>query len=319
MAVTISFQLSQDISALAPDATVAWLFPGQGSQEVGMGRDLCEGSPAARRLFQRADEVLGFPLSRLCFQGPEEELRKTANAQPAILVTSLACLAAALEMGRLDGRPAYMAGHSLGEYAALVAAGALEFEGALLLVRERARLMQQASQSQPGGMAAILGLDLATVQALCREAGTTVANFNGPSHLVVGGPLEAVQRASELAQQRGGRAVRLNVGGAFHTPLMGPAGPAFGSAVEGVALRHPRIPVFANASAQPLDTSQAVRDELKRQILAPVLWHQTMEGMLAAGVRRFVEIGPGRVLSGLAKRLDGVEALSLNSLASLSP
>ncbi|MFQ6019450.1 MAG: ACP S-malonyltransferase, partial [Dehalococcoidia bacterium] len=210
-------------------------------------------------------------------------------------------------------------GHSLGEYTALVIADAIDFQDALILVRERGRLMEEASRAQPGAMAALLGLDEATVEGVCRETGTEIANRNCPGQIVVAGRPEAVQRATELAGQRGGRSLMLNVSGAFHTSHMGSAARALAQAIDDAPIREPRIPVVANASARPLASAEEIREELKRQLLSPVLWQPSMEVMLAAGVRRFLEIGPGRVLSGLIKRIDGAaSALSVNGLAALS-
>jgi [acyl-carrier-protein] S-malonyltransferase len=227
----------------------AWLFPGQGAQEVGMGADLWEGSPAARRVFDVADDVLGYKLSELCFKGPEDRLRETEYTQPAILATSLACLAAAIEAGRFTERPAFMAGHSLGEYSALVATGALSLEDGFLLIRERARLMQHASTLEKGGMAAILGSDEDAVNDLCASADVDVCNWNLPSQTVIGGSAVNVSKAVALAKERGIRAMELNVGGAFHSRLMRPAIEGLTKAVAAANVQPPLVPVVANASA----------------------------------------------------------------------
>ncbi|MFQ6020031.1 MAG: ACP S-malonyltransferase [Dehalococcoidia bacterium] len=318
MPAALSPQLRQRLCSLPTDSTVAWLFPGQGSQEVGMGKELCQGAAIAREIFDCADTVLGLPISRLCFEGPEGELRQTVNAQPAIFVASLACLATALERGAIERSPAFVAGHSLGEYTALVSADAIDFADALILVRERGRLMEEANQAQPGAMAALIGLDEEAVERLCQQAGTEVANRNCPGQGVVAGRPEAVQRAMALARQGGGRSVMLNVSGAFHTSLMGPAAQALAVAIDGAPIRKPRMPVVANASAQPLASAEDIREELKRQLLSPVLWQPSIEAMMAAGVHRFLEIGPGRALSGLIKRIDGTAStLNVNGLAAL--
>ncbi len=318
MAAAPALQLQQRIASLPRDAGTAWLFPGQGSQEVGMGQELYEASLAARHIFDAADASLGYPLSRLCFQGPEEELQRTVNTQPAIFVASLACLATALEIEALDGRPAFVAGHSLGEYTALVAADALDFEEALALVQERGRLMEEAGRAQAGGMVAVLGLGEAAVQDICRETGAEIANLNCPAQVVIGGAREVVGQAAERARQEGGRAIVLNVSAAFHTSLMRPAAAALAHAIDAAPIRDPCIPVIANASAQPLSDAAAIRAALKRQLLSPVLWQQSMERLLALGVSRFLEMGPGRVLSGLIKRIDGrASGLSINGLAAL--
>lgn len=287
----------------SPAGTVAWVFPGQGSQAVGSGADLYESSPAARRVFHRADTALGFPLSQLCFEGPEDVLRQTINAQPAIIAVSLACLEAAREAGLLAEEPAFVAGHSLGEYTALVAAEALDVDDGLRLVRERGRLTQMASEERPGAMAALLGLDEEAATALCYETGAQVCNLNAPGQIVIGGTLAAVETALDLARQRGARrAIRLNISGAFHTDLMAPAVKGLARALEGVALRDPHVPVLANGSACPLTSARQVRDELLYQLDHPVQWQRSVEHMAGAGVDTFIELGPGQVLTGLIRR-----------------
>jgi len=284
-----------------------------------MGRDVFEASAAARSLFERADRVLDRPLSRLCFEGPEDELRRTANAQPAIFVASLAYLEAAREQGAVATEPAYAAGHSLGEYTALVAAGAIDFEAALLLVAERGRLMEQAGRMNPGTMAAIMALDADAVRALCRDAGAELCNLNSTGQSVVGGTAAAVERAMALANERGGKAVALNVGGAFHTSLMQPAADGMQAAVAHAPIRDPRVPVVGNWTAQPLTSAAEIRRELVAQLTSPVLWQASVEFMAAAGVSTFIEFGPGRVLTGLIKRIaPAARLLNVNSAVALS-
>jgi [acyl-carrier-protein] S-malonyltransferase len=304
---------------MSPASAVAWVFPGQGSQKVGAGADLYEASPAALRVFQRADAALGFPLSQLCFQGPEDTLRQTINAQPAIMAVSLACLEAAREAGLLPDEPAFVAGHSLGEYTALVAAGVLEIDDGLRLVRERGRLMQMAGEERPGTMAAILGLDEETAAALCRETGAQVCNLNAPGQIVIGGTLSAVEAALDLARQRGARrAIPLNVSGAFHTDLMTPAAKGMARALAKVALRDPQIPVLANGSARPLTSASQVREELLYQLDHPVQWQRSVEHMASAGVDTFIELGPGQVLTGLVSRtVPGARLLSIDGVAAI--
>lgn len=317
-ASALSAHLDAKLRAAPADASLAILFPGQGSHQVGAGRDLYNSFPLAREVFQRCDEALRLPLSQICFQGPEEMLRDTANAQPAILAVSLACLAAGLESGALQRRPAFMAGHSLGEFSALVAAGALDLEDAVSLVATRGRLMAEASRRQPGTMTAIIGLDYESVDEVCRRSGVQPCNYNSASQTVVGGSLAAVEEASRLAGERGGRALPLNVSGAFHTSLMAPAADEFAASVEACPIRHPSIPVVANSSAEPLISAAAVRQELRLQIIRPVLWHQSLLKMISAGVTNFIETGPGRVLSGLVKRAgSGFTAASLDTVDSL--
>ncbi len=319
-ASALSEHLAERLHAAPADAGLALLFPGQGSHQVGAGRDLFDAFPLARRVFERLDEVLGFPLSRLCFEGPDEQLRDTANAQPAILAASLACLAAALESGALKRRPAFLAGHSLGEFGALVAAGALDLDDAASLVATRGRLMRDASEKRPGTKTAIIGLNGEALDEVCRGSGVEPCNYNSPSQVVVGGTLAAVAQASRLAKERGGRALPLNVSGAFHTSLMAPAAQEFAAAVDACPVRDPAIPVIANTTAEPLTNAAAVRDELRQQIIRPILWHQSVMKMTSAGVVTFVETGPGRALSGLIKRAGpGLTALNLDSVDSLEP
>lgn len=291
---------------------IAWVFPGQGAQEPGMGRDLFDGCEPARLLFERADAALGYSLSRLCFDGPDDELRLTERAQPAIFTVSLACLEAARAMGGLSNDPpAFVAGHSLGEYTALVAGGALEFEDGLRLVQERGRLMQQAADASPGTMAAILGLDDAAVEEICRLSGARPCNYNAPGQIVIGGPPEAIDSALTLALERGAqRGVKLNVSGAFHTPAMAPAADGMAKAVADVALREPQVPVIANTSGEPVMAVDELRRELVDQLTAPVLWQRSVERMIAGGASHFIEFGPGRVLSGLIRRIDRSASVS---------
>jgi [acyl-carrier-protein] S-malonyltransferase len=297
---------------------LALLFPGQGSQRVGMAQDLYQEFPAVRSLFQQADGALGLPLSRLIFEGPAEELTDTANAQPAIFLASLACLLAALETGAVQRRPAFVAGHSLGEYTALVAAGALDFVEGLRLVRRRGELMAAAGRERPGTMAAIMGLEPERLAELCRRSGAEVCNYNSPQQTVIGGSLEAVEEATRLAREAGGRAMPLQVSGAFHTSLMAPAAAELARAIEAAAIRDPMIPVVGNVGARPLATAGELREELTAQLTSPVRWQQTLEAMAAAGVDTFLEVGPGRVLSGLVRRtLPEARAISLDGVESL--
>jgi [acyl-carrier-protein] S-malonyltransferase len=287
------------------DARVAWVFPGQGSQEVGMGRDLAGASPAARRVLETADAVLDYPLSRLCFEGPEDALRQTVYAQPAIFTVSLACLEAARELGGLSNEhPAFVAGHSLGEYTALVAAGVLDLEDGLRLVQERGRLTQEAGEANPGALAAIIGLDDADVAELCTVTGADLCNLNSPGQIVIGGAVEVVEAAVAAARERGARrAVVLNVNGAFHTSLMAPAAQGMARAVAEVAMRDPAIPVVVNGTGLPAASVSDIQEELVYQLTHPVRWRESVEFMAGEGVSGFVEIGPGRVLSGLIRRI----------------
>ena len=285
-----------------------------------MGRDLYDGNAAARELFDRADAVLGRPISKLCFEGPADELSKTFNAQPAIYLTSLACLAAARANGALDGDPAFMSGHSLGEYTALAAAGAIDFDAGLRLVEQRGKLTQAAADATPGGMAAVLGLDEVAAQAVCDETGAELCNLNSPGQIVIGGSKDQIAKACALSLERGAkRAIPLDVGGAFHTSLMQPAVAPMAEALAAVEVRSPRIPVIANNSGRPMADPVAIRDELAFQLTHPVRWVQCVEYMAGEGVTTFVEIGPGRVLSGLIKRIaKDVATKNINGMGSLT-
>lgn len=293
------------IPALPQSTSVAWLFPGQGAQAVGMGRDLYEEVPAARAVFDAADEALGFQLSKLCFEGPDEELTRTVNTQPALVAHSIAALVAAIECGSIKEGPAYLAGHSLGEYAALIAAGAVSFEDGIRLVRERGRLMQEACDARPGTMAAILGLERPQVAAICEEHGASLCNENAAGNISIGGTVEAVRAASEAATAAGAsRVVPLNVAGAFHTPLMQSAADGMAAVLAATAFSDPRTPVVSNVTGKPLEKASELPPELAEQIIAPVLWVDGVRTMLAAGCTSFTEFGPGRVLTGALKRTD---------------
>lgn len=269
-----------------------------------MGRALAEKSSAARELFERADAVLGRRLSEICFDGPEELLRQTINTQPAIMTVSLACLATAKERGDLDEKPSFVAGHSLGEYTAAVAGGALSFEDGLLLVQERGRLMQAAGEENPGGMIAVLGLDEAAAEKLCAESGAQVCNVNSPEQIVIGGSVEAVATATELARSYGARrAIPLAVSGAFHTNLMQAAATGMAAALKRASFRDLDVPLVANGTAKAIGEAALLREELSYQLTHAVLWRQSVECMLTMGVTAFVEFGPGQVLSGLVRRI----------------
>jgi len=284
----------------------AYIFPGQGTQYVGMGEELWRNSPAARRVFQEADDVLNRPLSRLIFEGPREELDKTTNAQPAIMVVSLAYLKAVDEAVGLEalGPLAFSAGHSLGEYTALVASGAMSISDGIRLVQERGRLMQYASSLRPGGMAAILGLDEFTMEEIALETGVKIANVNSEDQIVISGDRLSLARAMDLATARGARkTIRLAVSGAFHSHLMAPAAEGLKQAVSQFAFKDPVVPVVANCTAKPLTTAQEVKQELIDQLCGCVNWKKSIRTMVDQGVTNFVEFGPGKVLTGLVKRI----------------
>ena len=288
---------------------LALLFPGQGSQAVGMGRDVFEASPAARATFEAADRALGFALSALCFEGPEDELRRTEIQQPAILTTSIALLRALEE--RQAQSPAFVAGHSLGEYSALVAAGALAFEDAVVLVNRRGRFMQEAVAPGKGAMAALMGLEPEAVEAACRaaaaETGAVVspANYNSPQQTVIAGEAAAVERAIALAKERGAkRAVPLPVSAPFHCALMRPAAERLAPELARVRFRDPRIPVITNVEAAPNTSAARIPTLLEQQVTAPVRFIESVRKLAALGVTRVIEIGPGSVLTGLVARIE---------------
>lgn len=286
---------------------VAYIFPGQGSQSVGMGKDLFDNYPAARKVFEEADEALGSKISEMCFSGSEEDLQLTANTQPAILTASVAAFRAVESeaSATLD----FAAGHSLGEYSALVAAGVLDFNDAIRIVRQRGTYMQDAVPVGIGAMAAILGLDSEKVEEGCREASQgqicSPANINSPSQVVIAGHTEAVDRACEILKTKGAkRAIRLNVSAPFHCALMLPAQAKLAKDLAGLEYGDYRFPVVHNVDAAPNTDASAVADRLTRQVSSAVQWLETIKFLSAQGVETFVEIGPGKVLSGLVRQID---------------
>ena len=322
---------------------VAFVFPGQGSQAVGMGVDICAASAAARHVFATVDETLGFSLSTLCFHGPEETLRATINAQPAITTVSLAFLAAFQEALSPQNfswasplTPAYTAGHSVGECTTLVAAGAMDLKGAAQLVRERGRLMHEEETLCPGGMTALLGMDMETAQEICTEATrqaqaelpsanpthpgqgqVVIANYNAPGQIVISGEQRALTLAMDLAKARGAKRVMpLAVSGAFHSPAMQPAATKLARLIESASIDNAAIPIISNITAVPLTDVYALREELAQQVASSVQWVKTIEYLAGAGVTTFIEIGPGQALTGLIKRIaKGVTMINIGSVA----
>ncbi len=284
---------------------IALVFPGQGSQRVGMGRDFWAQVPESRQLFEKGSESLGIDLARLCFEGPDELLTLTANAQPAIMAVSMAAFAAL----QCEGvRHDFVAGHSLGEYSALVAAGSLTFEDAIRIVRKRGEFMQEAVVPGAGTMAAVLGLDKESVYAVCEEAArfgvVEIANLNCPGQVVIAGETAAVDRAIELAKERGAkRAVRLQVSAPFHCSLMGPAAKRLADALRAIPIADPLVPLVNNADAELLTNREAIAGSLVRQVTSPVRWEDVVRRLVKEGVTCFLELGPGKVLTGLIKRI----------------
>ncbi len=291
---------------MTADKKTAFVFPGQGAQAAGMGRALAETVPAAARVFEEADRVLGMKLASLCFEGPEEELKLTANTQPAILATSIAALRAFEERG---ARADFVAGHSLGEYSALVAAGSLRFEDALRTVRRRGLFMQEAVPAGEGAMAALIGGDIEQVYALCREASALgvcePANINSPSQIVIAGHRSAVEQAVRVAKEKGiRRAVLLAVSAPFHCELMKPAAERLAPLLDEIEFFDLNVPLVTNVAAAVITSGQDARQSLVRQVASSVRWSDSVRVLLDHGVTRFIEIGPGKVLSGLIRQMD---------------
>lgn len=287
---------------------LAYVYPGQGSQFPGMGLELYNNSKAARDVFDKADEALGFPLSKLIFEGSGRELDKTVNSQPAIMAMSLACEGAWRERNPQDTMPTVVAGHSLGEYTALVVTGVLDLADGIRLVRERGRLMQEASKMSPGSMAAIIGLEEQIIEEICRETGAEIANINGGDQIVLSGNRLCVARAMDMATQRGAKkAIPLAVSGAFHSSLMAPARDGLVRAIDQIDFNDARIPIIGNTSSERLTTVQRVKEELSTQLTSCVRWKESVHRMIDQEVVSFIEFGPGKVLSGLIKRIGAAE------------
>ncbi|PJF39504.1 MAG: [acyl-carrier-protein] S-malonyltransferase [Chloroflexi bacterium] len=309
-------------------STTAFVFPGQGSQTVGMSQDIAEAYPVARELFEQADEILGFSLSNLCFNGPEDELNDTINTQPALFVSGMATLRA-LQNELPDAKPVFVAGHSLGEFTALAAAGAISFEDGLKLVRERGRLMKEAGTRSPGAMAALLGLDADAVRSLVAQVseatGKTLvlANDNCPGQIVISGDNAALDTGLEAAKEAGARrAVKLAVSIAAHSPLMESVASEFREALAAANFSTPDVPVYGNVNAAPLSDVAAIRQELDAQLTQSVRWTESVQAMIVAGAEQFIELGPGDVLTGLLRRIDrskkGIPLNSVDAIHSLT-
>jgi [acyl-carrier-protein] S-malonyltransferase len=285
---------------------VGYLFAGQGAQYVGMGKDLYGSFPESRKVFEQADEVLGFSLSRLCFEGPKEELTRTINSQPAILTVSIAALEAYRSQGgRTSEEAAYTAGLSLGEYSALVAAGAINFTDAVYLVRRRGEFMEEEAIKTPGKMLSIIGLDLEKVKELSSKTGVEIANINCPGQTVISGGVREITQAQNAAKELGAKmAVLLDVSGAFHSSFMQGASLRLAAELDKIKINNPRIMVISNVTARPALSAEEIKENLIRQVSGSVLWEDSMKFMLAQGIGNFIEFGPGKVLKGLMRRID---------------
>lgn len=283
----------------------AFLFAGQGSQYVGMGKDLYESYPEAKAIFDKADQVLGFSLTKLCFEGPQEELKKTNNSQPAILTMSIAAYEAFCAMRHAPCAMRFMAGLSLGEYSALVAAGAISFEDAVYLVRRRGEFMEEEALKRPGKMLSVVGLDLAIVKQICLQSNTEIANINCPGQTVISGGLKEIEEAKLKAESAGAKmAVILEVSGAFHSSFMQGATIKLAQELEKIKINTPSIPVISNVTAKPVISGVEIKDNLIKQVANSVLWEDSMKFIIAQGITNFIEFGPGKVLRGLLRRID---------------
>ena len=295
----------EQINELPINSNIAWIFPGQGAQHVGMGSDLYEESSVAKEIFDHANDILGVNISKICFKGPEFDLIQTINTQPAIVVHSIAALATSIDRSIIDNRPALVAGHSLGEYAALIASGAISFADGISLVRERGRLMQISCDAESSTMSAVLGLDQDKIEKICNENNASICNINAIGNITIGGTVEAVKKSGEMALELGAaKVIELSVAGAFHTPLMQSAATGLKDALGKVLFQNPSVPVISNVTGLKISDSKNFDQELLDQVTNPVLWVDSIQTMKNNGVDTLIEFGPGKILSGLARRID---------------
>ena len=295
----------EQINELPINVNTAWVFPGQGAQHVGMGNDLYKESSVAKEIFDHANDILDINISKICFEGPESDLTQTINTQPAIVVHAIAALATSIDRSITSNRPALVAGHSLGEYAALIASGSISFADGISLVRERGRLMQIACDAESSTMSAVLGLDQEKIEEICNANGSSICNINAIGNITIGGTVEAVKKSGEIALEQGAtKVIELSVAGAFHTPLMQSAANGLKEALSKVFFQNSSVPLVSNVTGLAISDSKKFDQELVDQVTNPVLWVNSVQTMQNNGVDTLIEFGPGKILSGLARRID---------------